>query len=236
MFKFMIFVPAYYAETTIESVIKRIPDDVYQETAEILIQDDASQDNTFLISQQIASAYDKVVAVKNEKNLGYGGTLKKAYRYAIEKGYDAVVMVHGDGQLPPEYVFDMLAPIRNKQADIVLGSRILGDPLGGGMPVFRFAANKFLTSLMNNNLKQHLTDYHTGYVAVTMQAMQAIDFNSCEDGHEITPELLIKAIRAGIKVVEVPVPTSYGEGSRSIALKNSMKYGINIFKLLHSHS
>lgn len=228
----MIFVPAYYAETTIESVIDRIPEDVFQEVAEILIQDDASQDNTYMIAQQIAQSNDKVVAVKNEKNLGYGGTLKKAYLYAIDKGYDAVIMIHGDGQLPPEYIQDVLAPIRDKKADIVLGSRILGDPLGGGMPVHKFWANKFLTWLMNLSLKQDLTDYHTGYVAITTQALRKIDIGQCKNGHEITPEMLIKAIRAGLIVEDVPVPTSYGEGSRSVNLKTSVKYSFAIIKML----
>ena len=234
MLKYMIFIPAYYAETTIESVIDRIPEDVLQEVTEILIQDDASQDNTYLIAQQIAKTNAKVVAVQNEKNLGYGGTLKKAYLYAIEKGFEAVIMVHGDGQLPPESIQDVLTPICNQQADIVLGSRILGDPLGGGMPVYKYWANKFLNSLMNYSLKQKLTDYHTGYVAITTHALKIIDIGTCEDGHEITPEILIKAIRAGLVVMDVPVPTSYGEGSRSVTLKTSVKYGIDIIRLLIS--
>jgi len=232
--KVAIFVPAYEAEKTLEWVIKRIPKEVYESIVEILIQDDASKDNTFEVALKLKQDFDKIIVIRNERNLGYGGTKKKAYKYCIQKGYDAVVIVHGDGQLPPESLPEMLAPLHS-EADIVLGSRILGDPLKGGMPLYKWIGNRFLTILMNTILGLNLSDYHTGYRAYLCAALSAIEFETCSDGHEISSEILIRASDRGLRIVEVPVPTYYGAESRSCSSRTSIKYGVNVIKMLFAN-
>jgi glycosyltransferase involved in cell wall biosynthesis len=230
--KYMIFVPAYYAEKTLADVIERIPSSTYADASEILIQDDASTDNTFSIAKGLTSTFQKLTVIRNDVNLGYGGTQKKAYSYAINKGYDAVAMIHGDGQLPPECLPQMLAPLLYGQADIVLGSRILGDPLQGGMPLYKYLGNRFLTCLTNRVFHQDLTDYHTGYTVYSATALRKIDYMSCGNGHEISTEVLIRAAKSGLRIIEVAVPTWYGAGSRSVTLQTSIKYGLTVIMML----
>lgn len=230
--KYMVFIPAYYAESTLAAVVQQIPEETFNEVAEILIQDDASMDETFAVAQQLTNDCPKITAIQNERNLRYGGTQKKAYQYAIDKGYDAVVMVHGDGQLPPEFLPDMMTPLKEGKADIVLGSRILDDPLGGGMPLYKYLGNRFLTWITNRVLNLQLTDYHTGYTAFSTEALQAIDYLSCHNGHEISSEVLIRAAQKDLRIVEIAVPTQYGRGSRSITLITSIRYGFSVLRML----
>lgn len=230
--KVIIFVPAYEAEKTLGDVIRRIPQSVYESIAEILIQDDGSKDDTFKVALRLAREFDKITVVRNDINLGYGGTKKKAYRYCIAEGYEAVVMLHSDGQLPPESLPEMLAPLYSGTADIVLGSRILGEPLKGGMPLYKWVGNCSLTLLMNLVLGLHLTDYHTGYRAYLCSALSEIEFQTCGDGHEISSEILIRAASKGLRIMEVTVPTYYGPEARSCPFKTSFTYGLSVLKML----
>jgi len=231
--KTLIFVPAYEAEKTLEEVIRRIPHDVYEEVEEILIQDDASKDNTLQVALKLSKEYSKIAIVRNERNLGYGGTKKKAYSYCLQSHYDAVVMLHGDGQLPPECLPTMLAPLQSASADIVLGSRMLGQPICGGMPLYKWAGNRFLTVLANTILGLHLTDYHTGYRAYSAYALSKIQFDACGDGHEISMQLILHAVDQDLSIVEVPVPTYYGPESRSCSLRTSAIYGLSVVRMLY---
>lgn len=230
--KTVIFVPAYEAEKTLQDIIMRIPQEVYEDIGEILIQDDASHDNTYKVARRLAEEFGKITVVRNKHNLGYGGTKKKAYKYCINKGCEVVVMLHGDGQLAPESLPDMLAPLLSSNTDIVLGSRMIGDSLGGGMPLYKWIGNRFLTMIANRSLKLRLTDYHTGYRAYRCAALAQLDFETCSNGHEISMELLIRAAKKELKITEVPVSTYYGPDSRSCSLKTSILYGLNVIKML----
>lgn len=232
--KIVIFIPAYEAEKTLEDVVRRIPREIYESVTDILIQDDGSQDSTFQIALRLAKEFEKITVVKNKINLGYGGTKKKAYRYCINKGYDAVVMVHGDGQLPPENLPEMLEPLLSGKADIVLGSRILGDPLKGGMPIYKWLGNRFLTFLTNLVFGLSITDYHTGYRAYLCESLKKTEFWTCSDGHEISSELLIRAANKKLRITEVAASTYYGPGSRSCSFRTSTIYGLNVIKMLFS--
>lgn len=230
--KVAVFIPAYEAESTIEHVFQCIPVDMYEMVTEILIQDDASRDGTFRVAQRLAREFEKVTAIRNECNLGYGGTQKKAYRYCLDRGHDVIVMLHSDGQYAPECLGAMISPLLAGTADIVLGSRILGHPIRGGMPLYKWLGNRTLTILINAVLRLHLTDYHTGYTSFTRKALQAVQFDTCGDGHEISTEILIRAKGEKLRVVEVPVPTYYGSGSRSITWQTSLKYGLRVLGML----
>lgn len=227
-----IFIPACEAGKTLERVIRRIPQDIYEAVEEILIQDNASHDATLAVATQLAREFHKITVVANGKNLGYGGTKKKAYRSLLEKGYDIVVMVHSDLQHPPECLSDMLQPLLTNQADIVLGSRMSGRPLDGGMPLYKWLGNRFLTITMNLFLGLRLSEYHTGYRAYQRKALERLNLQTCGDGHEISAQILIRAVEQDLRIVEIPVPTYYGTESRSCSFMTSVVYGLDVMKML----
>lgn len=230
--KTAIFIPACEAEKTLASVVKRIPQTIYEDICEIVIQDNASKDGTIEVAAKLAKEFTKITAIENGKNLGYGGTKKKAYKYCIDKGYDIVVLLHSDLQHPPEYLPQMLKPLLSGEADIVLGSRMSGSPLKGGMPLYKWMGNRFLTIMMNLFLGLHLSEYHTGYRAYLCKSLSQVHFETCGDGHEISAQILIRAARKGLRIVEIPVPTYYGNGSRSCSLWTSITYGLDVMKML----
>ncbi len=226
-----VFIPAFEAEHTLRRVVARIPESSRDRLQMILIQDDASTDETAAVAADIAAQVDKVHAFRNERNLGYGGTIKRAHERMVSAGIDAYVMVHSDLQHDPELVDSMLAPICAGTADIVLGSRMMGGALRGGMPISRWAANRFLTWRLNRVLGLNLTDYHTGYVAATSAAMSEVDIGSCGDGHELTAEVLVRAAAASLSILEVHVPTHYDSASRSCSIANSTRYAVEVLRM-----
>lgn len=229
-----IFVPVLDAETTLASVIGDIPGGTRARLTEILVQDDDSEDATLALAHRLAAAEPIVRVVANGRRLGYGGTCKKAFLDLAERGMDVVVMVHGDGQHPPSYIDALAGPIEAGEADIVLGSRMVAGALRGGMPVYKWLANKGLTWAMNRSLRLRLTDYHTGFIALSADAIRRLDLGSCSDGHEITAETLVRAAQLGLSVREVAVPTSYGDGSRSCSVTTSIAYGLRVLSMLRS--
>jgi glycosyltransferase involved in cell wall biosynthesis len=227
-----IFIPAYEAEATIAQVIGRIPSAVYQIVEEILVQDDGSHDDTVRVATEISERYAKVTVVENDSNLGYGGTLKKAHAYLTDRGYDAYAMLHGDLQYDPEDLREILRPIISGHADIVLGSRMSKDSYNTGMPCYKRLGNRFLTMQMNRRLRLNLTDYHTGSVAVNCRSLADITYDTLGDGHEFTAQLLIRAARAGLRIVETPVHSNYDAGSRSCSALTSLVYGLRVLGML----
>lgn len=227
-----IFIPAYEAETTVARVISRIPAAVYEAVDEILVQDDGSHDNTVTVANRAAELYPKVTVIRNETNLGYGGTLKKAHAYLTDRGYDGYAMLHGDLQYDPEDLPAVLGPIISRRADIVLGSRMRQDSGETGMPFYKRVGNRFLTRRMNRLLNLRLTDYHTGSVAMNCESVTVLRYDALGDGHEITAQFLIGAATAGLRIAEVAVHANYGEGSRSVSAITSIGYGIRVLRLL----
>jgi glycosyltransferase involved in cell wall biosynthesis len=230
--KAVVFVPAYEAAGTLERVFERLPAEVYERLDHILIQDDASADDTVAVARRIVEEHGKVELAVNDHNLGFGGTHKRAFRKLRDAPVDAVVVVHGDLQHPPERIPDLLGLLEHGDADVVLGSRMIGHPLRGGMPFYKWLANGLLTRMLNRALGLRLTDYHTGYVAMTTDALRRLPIDDFGDGHELTAELLIEAADRGLRIREVPVETHYGDGSRSCSLRTSVRYGIDVVRLL----
>lgn len=224
-----IFIIAYQAVTTFDKVIKRIPKKVYKNVDEIFLIDDSSNDNTYYAAQgyKYVNSIQKLNVYRNRKNLGYGGNQKEGYNYAIKKGHDIVVMLHGDGQYAPEALGQILQPLIDGKADMVFGSRMLGHPLKGGMPMYKFLGNKFLTSIQNLLLKMNLTEFHSGYRAYSCHALKKVPFNSCSDDFHFDTEILIQFKEKGLKIAEIPIPTYYGG---EISRVNSLKYGFNVLK------
>lgn len=228
-----VFVPTLEAGATIEAVLRGITAVVRHPLEEILVQDDGSSDETLSIARRLAETDPVIRVVVNDRRLGYGGTCKKGFEDLAARGMEVIVMVHGDGQHDPSHIDDLLEPLVTEQADVVLGSRMQRGALRGGMPLYKWLANKVLTSAMNRVLAWQLTDYHTGFVALTGDAVRALELSTCSDGHEISAEMLLRAKATGCRVAEVAVSTSYGDGSRSVSATTSLLYGLRVLRMLH---
>lgn len=210
-----VMIVAYNAEKYIESVLMRIPPSLFPKLSAIDILDDSSEDRTFEMASKAAErlGHPQIHVYRTPMNRGYGGNQKIGYRHAIERGDDIVIMLHGDGQYPPEYLSQMIAPFANPEVDVVLGSRMLHrfDALRGRMPFYKWIGNQILTAFENYFLGVHLSEFHTGYRAYRISALREIPFIYNSDGFHFDTEILIQCIARGGKIVEIPIPTHYGD-------------------------
>jgi glycosyltransferase involved in cell wall biosynthesis/uncharacterized UPF0146 family protein len=231
--RLLVFIVAYEAETTIRKVLRRIPAGLSDEyDVEILIIDDGSSDRTFIEGAK-ADAEGlvpfKVTVLFNPVNQGYGGNQKIGYHYAISFDFDFVVLLHGDGQYAPEVLSDLVRPLREKRAEVVLGSRMLksGDALKGGMPLYKYFGNKILTALQNRLLGMSLSEFHSGYRAFSVAALKEIPFERNANEFHFDTEIIIQMHLAGKRIVELPIPTYYGD---EICRVNGMKYAKDVMR------
>jgi 2-polyprenyl-3-methyl-5-hydroxy-6-metoxy-1,4-benzoquinol methylase len=210
-----ILVVAYNAAATLAQVLDRIPVGFRSRITKVLVGDDASQDSTHLVAlgyQQLASDLP-IEVVRHTENLGYGGNQKAGYGWAIDNDFDVVVLLHGDGQYAPELLPDMVAPIERGEADAVLGSRMLhpGGARRGGMPMYKFAGNRILTTIQNAVVGTSLSEWHSGYRAYSVDALRDLPFHSNDDGFNFDTQVLVQFVEAGKRIVEIPIPTYYGD-------------------------
>ena len=228
--KIAIFIPAHDVSHVIPLVLDRIPEELKKTVAEILVIDNASKDNTYLTV--IGYKHDKdlqnLKIIKNEKDLGYGGSQKLAYQYCFDKGYDIVVMLHGDAQYAPEYLPALIKPVKEGKADLVFGSRMAGKPLQGGMPLWKYLGNKTLTKLENSILRTNLSEFHSGYRVFSCEALRKIPLERCTSEYYFDTEILILFHCAGLRIAESPIPTHYGKESTSPNFKHLYTYCSNI--------
>ena len=231
--KILIFIVAYNAEVHISSVLKRIPSHLFKKhECKILIIDDSSKDNTFKEAKRFQKEDQENIDIEilyNPDNLGYGGNQKLGYHYAIINNYDAVVLLHGDGQYAPELVEDMILPIIEKKADTVFGSRMMikGNARKGGMPLYKFFGNKILTSLQNKLLKSNFSEFHSGYRAYSVEALKKIPFERNSNDFDFDTDIIIQLLLSKATIKEIPIPTYYGT---EICHVNGFKYAFNILK------
>lgn len=210
----LIFVVAYEAESTLEKVLARVPDSVFDHDTEILVIDDSSADRTFQIGWQWSqSSRHRITVLRNPENQGYGGNQKLGYQYAIRHGFDAVVLLHGDGQYAPECIPTLIAPLLDGSADAVFGSRMLvpGVARRGGMPLYKFLGNKVLTLLQNRLLGTRLSEFHSGFRAYSVATLSRIPFGYNTNAFHFDTEIIIQLLLAGCRIAEVPIPTYYGD-------------------------
>ena len=227
-----VLVVAYNAVTTLKTVLERIPAAVYANIEEIAVFDDASDDATYelALGHKLISADSKLHVVRNGKNLGYGGNQKAGYRYFINKGFDVVVLLHGDGQYAPEILHHLYKPIVDGTADAVFGSRMMdafGGPLKGGMPLYKYVGNRILSTLENRSLQMHLSEFHSGYRAYNLHALNKIAMEKMTDDFHFDTEIIIKLNHQGFRIAEVPIPTYYGS---EICYVNGMKYAADVLR------
>ena len=215
MTKIGILVVTYNAASTLAQTLDRIPAEFRGEIHEVLVGDDYSQDSTHLVAlgyQQISPDLPLKI-VRHPKNLGYGGNQKWGYQYAIEHGWDIVVLLHGDGQYAPELLPSMIEPIVDGGAKAVFGSRIMnqGEARRGGMPAYKFVGNRILTTFQNAVVGTELTEWHSGYRAYDVKALSKLPLDVNSDGFNFDTEIIIQFHEAGFRIHEIPIPTYYGD-------------------------
>lgn len=232
-----ILIVTYNAVTTLTKVLKRITPEVWANVEEIAVFDDASQDATYELAMGIKALREmpKLTVLRHQKNLGYGGNQKAGYRYFIDKGFDVVVLLHGDGQYAPEILSHLYHPIVAGEAAAVFGSRMMrtyGGPLKGGMPFYKYAGNRILSIFENAALGLNLTEFHSGYRAYSLDALRKIDFTHMTDDFHFDTEIIIKLNHQGFAIGEVPIPTYYGS---EICYVNGMKYARDVFRAVRRY-
>lgn len=224
-----ILVVAYNAESTLASVLDRVPKEFRPRISKVFVCDDASGDSTHLVAlgyQQLSDDLPMKI-VRHPVNLGYGGNQKAGYRMAIDEGLDIIVMLHGDGQYAPECLPDIVGPLERGEADAVMGSRMMepGAARRGGMPLYKYVGNRILTTFENKVLGTELTEFHSGYRAYRVDALKGIPFEHNSDGFNFDTQIIIQLVDAGKRIVEVPIPTYYGD---EICYVDGLKYAKDV--------
>jgi len=223
--KIAVVLPAYNAAKTLEKTYKEIPTDIVDE---VILVDDRSSDNTVALAQSIGIKH----IVIHDENKVYGGNQKSCYNKALELNCDIVIMVHPDYQYTPKLIEPMAYVIANGVYPVVMGSRILGKgALKGGMPWYKYVANRILTLAQNILLNQKLSEYHTGYRAFSREVLEAIDFDSNSDDFVFDNQMLSQIFYKGFEIAEITCPTKYFEEASSINLKRSSIYGLGVLKV-----
>jgi glycosyltransferase involved in cell wall biosynthesis len=228
--RLLIFVIAYYAESTLRWVLDRIPVRIFDEfDCEVLVVDDASRDRTFEIGSEYKASHASIpmTVLRNEYNQGYGGNQKVGYAYALAHGFDFVALVHGDGQYAPEELPTLLEPLVQGRADAVFGSRMLdhGGALRGGMPLYKYVGNKILTTLQNAMLGSQLSEFHSGYRIYATAVLRRIPYRLNSNDFHFDTEIIIQLLNAKARVLELPIPTYYGD---EICRVNGMRYAKDV--------
>jgi len=219
----VVVMPAYNAERTLRRTYAEIPTDVVDD---VILVDDKSQDQTAEIARTLG-----INTIVHSKNLGYGGNQKTCYKEAIKLGADVVIMVHPDYQYTPKLITAMASLIAEGLFDCVLGSRILGvGALRGGMPRYKFVANRLLTFAQNLLLDYKLSEYHTGYRAFSRKLLETLPLETNKDGFVFDNQMLSQIIYAGFTIGEITCPTRYMEDSSSISFPRAVLYGIGVIK------
>ena len=220
--------PAYNAARTLENTVDDIPRDLVDD---IIVVDDASSDRTVEIARGLG-----LKTYVHPNNRGYGGNQKTCYRHALDLGADIVVMVHPDHQYDPKTIPQLLEPIIRGECDAVFGSRMMlkGAALKGGMPPWKYLANKILTIIENFFLRIHLTEYHSGFRAYTRRVLENVPFERNSDDFVFDTQIIIQMVAKKFTIHEIPISTRYFEGCSSVNFPRSCKYGLDILaSMLH---
>lgn len=221
--KIIVVLPAYNAAETLKQTYDEIPHDIVDE---IILTDDASNDATVEMAQSM-----RIPTVRHNHNRGYGGNQKTCYTMALARGADIVVMLHPDYQYTPKLVTAMAAMIASEQFDVVLASRILGrGALVGGMPLYKYISNRFLTLFENIMISQKLSEYHTGYRAWSRPVLEKLPLQNNSDDFVFDNQMLAQCAYFGFRIGEISCPTKYFADASSISFQHSVVYGLGVLK------
>ena len=219
--KLVVVMPAYNAEKTLRQTFGELP---HEYVDEVILVDDASRDNTVEVARSL-----RINTLVHSENSGYGANQKTCYREALRLGADIVVMIHPDYQYSPRLVTAMASMVASGHYDVVLGSRILmGETLKGGMPLYKYVANRFLTLVENILLGVKLSEYHTGFRAFGRNVLEAIPLERNSDDFVFDNEMLVQAVFFGFRIGEISCPTRYFEDASSINFSRSVTYGFGV--------
>lgn len=221
--KVVIVMPAYNAEQTLRKTYAEIPHHIVDD---IILVDDASQDHTARVSRELG-----INTIVHEQNTGYGGNQKTCYKTAVSLGADVVIMLHPDYQYTPLLITAMASLLANGLFDCVLGSRILGvGARKGGMPIYKYISNRFLTLIQNLMISYKLSEYHTGYRGFTREVLEKLPLENNSDNFVFDNQMLCQIVYGGYSIGEITCPTRYMDDSSSISFKNSSVYGLGVLK------
>ncbi len=227
--KVVVVLPAYNAAQTLEKTFNEIPFEIVDE---VVLVDDVSKDDTVEVATRIGIRH----IIKHTKNRGYGGNQKSCYDKALELGGDIVIMLHPDYQYTPLLISSMAHIIANDLYPVVFGSRILGKgALRGGMPMYKYIFNRFLTLSQNILINQKLSEYHTGYRAFSREVLETVDYEANNDDFVFDNEMISQIFMAGFEIAEITCPTKYFPDASSINFSRSMKYGLGVLNVSFKH-
>jgi len=213
--------PAFNASRTLRRTFDEIPHDLVDD---VILTDDASADETVALARELG-----IFTIRHDRNRGYGGNQKTCYAAALARGADIVVMLHPDYQYTPRLVTAMASMLVSEQFDVVLGSRILGrGALAGGMPIYKYIANRGLTFIQNLLLRTKLSEFHTGYRAWTRKVLERLPLMACSDDFVFDNQMLAQAVFFGFRIGEISCPTRYFPEASSINLPRSVTYGLGV--------
>ncbi len=227
--KIVVVLPAYNAGHTLEKTYREIPFGIVDD---VVLVDDASRDNTIEEARKLGIRH----IIRHEKNTGYGGNQKSCYDKALELGADIVIMLHPDYQYTPMLIPSMAHLIASGVYPVVMGSRILGQGARkGGMPLYKYIANRFLTLSQNILMNKKLSEYHTGYRAFSREVLEKVNYRVDSDDFVFDNEMIAQIFHAGFEIAEITCPTKYFDEASSINFKRSMKYGFGVLRVSISY-
>ena len=225
-----VLIPAYNAGRTLERVFHRIPPAARTRIARYVVVNDGSTDDTDQALERLQASWPGLVPLRHPANRGYGAAEKTLLDYAVAEGAEVALLLHADGQYSPEKIPDMLAPFDRGDADIVQGSRMAdGGALRGGMPLYKFVANRTLTWLANRAFGMRLSEYYSGYMAYHRRALTAIPYAKLGDSFHFDLEMLVMARVKGLRIRQVPIPTIYAD---EVSHLNPVKYGLDVLAVI----
>ena len=227
--KIVVVLPAYNAALTMEKTISEIPPDIVDE---IVLVDDKSSDNTIEVARKIGIRH----IIEHQSNKGYGGNQKSCYHKALELNADIIIMLHPDYQYTPKLLLPMISVIGNGLYKVVFASRILGKgALRGGMPLYKYIANRFLTLFQNTLMNQKLSEYHTGYRAYHREVLEKINFDQNSDDFIFDNQMIAQIFYNNFEIAEITCPTKYFKEASSINFARSIRYGFGVVRVSLQH-
>jgi glycosyltransferase involved in cell wall biosynthesis len=231
--RIVIVIPAYNAAQTLPSVLARITPEVYQEVLGILIIEDVDPKTPRSSTPELQVKYPKIEVLVRD-HAGYGGAQKKGFRRALELDADIAVLLHADGQYAPEIMAGLYAPLVKDEVDVVLGSRMktFGSAIRGGMPVYKFIANIFLTMIENIVYGLNLSEYHSGYMLYSRKALETVPFEKLSNDFHYDGEMLLVAGKKKLRIADIPIPTHYGTEKSNV---KPIPYGFEVLGVIFKY-
>ena len=228
-----IIMPAYNAGGTIERVFDRIPSEARSRITRYVVVDDGSTDDTQAALARLRDRYPNLVVLRHDRNRGYGAAEKTLLDYAVQGGAEVAILLHSDGQYSPEKIPDVLEPFDRGEADIVQGSRMLKTgALRGGMPLYKFLANKTLTAVANRALGLTMAEYFSGYMAYSRAALLAIPYHQLANTFQFDMQMLVMARVKNLRVAEIAIPTIYAD---EVSHLRPVRYGLEVLSILRDY-